>query len=560
LGGSKFLAMTFLPIVGRELRVASRRGSTYWVRCGAALMLIIIGTWFFLMMQPQPPDQISIFLFEILTALAIFHCLLRGVWSTADCLAEEKREGTLGLLFLTDLKGYDVVFGKLAATSLNGFYGLLAAVPLMAVPLLMGGVTPGEFGRMALVAINALFFSLAVGICMSAMSRSVYKSMVIAFLIIFILAGGLPAFAAWYAYYKQAPGLNTDLLLPSPGYSYYLAFDKPFSTGRHEFILSMLVIHGLGWLFLLAACVIAPRSWQDKPAGSQRQRWAHRWRAWSYGDLAERVAYRHRLLRQNAYYWLAARSRLKPMHLWSVLGLVACGWVWGVAKFHRDWLNQGIYVATAVFLNLLLKTWFSLEAGQQMSEDRRHGALELLLSTPLTVRDILRGQLLALRRQFLGPLVVVLATFFVFMVGASSEVMMEDERRDWIFFWCAVMAMLVADLIALYWVGMWQGLTAKNPTRAASKSFTLVLVLPWVAFALASLVIGLFTLNSNNAPGMKFFVGLWFGLGLATDIWFGAWARHKLLTDFRAAAARRYAAGRGFWKRLLGRTTVENPS
>src|SRR5271165_4992133 len=134
--------MTFLPIVARELRVAARRSGTYWVRCGAALALMIIGAWFFLMMPLQAPQQVSMFLFRILTALAIFHCLLRGVWSTADCLAEEKRDGTLGLLFLTDLKGYDVVFGKLAATSLNGFYALLAVVPLMAVPLLLGGVTP----------------------------------------------------------------------------------------------------------------------------------------------------------------------------------------------------------------------------------------------------------------------------------------------------------------------------------------------------------------------------------------------------------------------------------
>ena len=55
-------------------------------------------------------------LFWGLTGSAVFYCLLSGVWFTADCLSEEKREGTLGLLFLTDLKGYDVVFGKLVAT------------------------------------------------------------------------------------------------------------------------------------------------------------------------------------------------------------------------------------------------------------------------------------------------------------------------------------------------------------------------------------------------------------------------------------------------------------
>src|SRR6266699_3061131 len=159
------MKVTFLPIVARELRVASRRRSTYFVRAGAALLVIIAGTWLFLMMHRETaPREMALVLFGTLTGSAVLYCLLSGVRSTADCLSQEKREGTLGLLFLTDLNGLDVVLGKLAATSLNGLYGVLAVVPMLAIPLLMGGVTLGEFGRMALVAVNTLFFSLAVGI------------------------------------------------------------------------------------------------------------------------------------------------------------------------------------------------------------------------------------------------------------------------------------------------------------------------------------------------------------------------------------------------------------
>ena len=64
-------------------------------------------------------------------------------------------------------------------------------------------------------------------------------------------------------------------------------------------------------------------------------------------------------------------------------------------------------------MNLVIKVWFALEAGKQLSEDRKQGALELLLSTPLTVQDILRGQRLALERQFLGPVMVVLMVLFL---------------------------------------------------------------------------------------------------------------------------------------------------
>ena len=105
--------MTFLPIVARELRIASRRRATYWVRSGAAGLILLVGAWFFLMLHREAPRQLAEVLFGVTTGAAVLYCLLSGVRATSDCISQEKREGTLGLLFLTDLRGYDVVLGKL---------------------------------------------------------------------------------------------------------------------------------------------------------------------------------------------------------------------------------------------------------------------------------------------------------------------------------------------------------------------------------------------------------------------------------------------------------------
>src|SRR6266481_4928297 len=444
--------MTFLPIVARELRVASRRRGTYWVRTGAALAVVAAGTFLFLMISDRPSREIAMALFAVLTGIAVFYCLLSGVRSTADCLSVEKREGTLGLLFLTDLKGYDVVLGKLAATSLNGLYGVLAVVPMLAIPLLMGGVTLGEFGRMALVAVNTLFFSLAVGIFSSAISRSAQKAMGLTFFIILLITLCFPLYGSWSVMFGRGRAVETLFMLPSAGFSYFRALETPYQAAKNEFWISLTVIHGLGWLFLLLSAIIAPRTWQDKPAGTQKLRWRERWLLWSYGNLNERVSFRRRLLDQSAFFWLSARARLKPAYVWAVLGLLACGWFWGLARFRRDWLTEPLYLTTGLILNILIKGWFASEAGRQLAEDRLHGSLELLLSTPLTVHDILRGQLLALMRQFLGPLIFVLATFSVFMLATTSEITDAEEHMLWILFWVAGMAMLVVDLVAFYWV------------------------------------------------------------------------------------------------------------
>ncbi len=543
--------MTFLPIVARELRVASRRPGTYWVRGGGALVLIVLGVWYFLLHPGQRAQDIATGLFRGLTASVVLYCVLRGVWSTADCLSEEKREGTLGLLFLTDLRGYDVVLGKLAATSLNGLYAVLGAVPILALLLLMGGVAPGEVARMALVAADSLFFSLAVGICVSALSRSPLKAMATTLLLLLLFTALLPACGAWLCALGRTPQVGREWLLASAGYGYYWALDVPYTIRPEEFWRSLAVIHGLGWVFLLLACVIAPRAWQTRPTGALTLRW----RRWSAGDAEERSAFRKRLLDRGAYFWLAARSRSKPAYVWGVLGLAACGWVWGLAKHHRDWLDQGTCVLTGLLLNFVIKVWFALEAGRQLAEDRKQGALELLLSTPLKVRDILWGQLLALRRQFQWPVLAVLVVFSLFLIAGASDFALQQDPEGqalWALFWAAAMVMLVADLAGLFWLGMWRGLTAHNSIRAVVENLGCILLLPWAGATLAMLAASVIWPNAQNEPIMKFFLGLWFGLGLAADVGFGVWARHKLLGEFRLAATRRYERPPRFWKRLLG--------
>src|SRR5882762_5735957 len=165
--------MTFLPIVARELRVATRRRATYWSRVIAGLGAVGLTIWMVEALGTRvPPEQLGLQLFRAISELAFFFCLFPGVVLTADCLSEEKREGTLGLLFLTDLKGHDVVFGKLAATSVNSIYALVAVVPILALPFFLGGITAGEFWRMTQVLFTTLLFSLAASLFISSISRN----------------------------------------------------------------------------------------------------------------------------------------------------------------------------------------------------------------------------------------------------------------------------------------------------------------------------------------------------------------------------------------------------
>lgn len=550
--------MSFLPIVARELRVAARRRGTYWLRSAAALAVIIAGAWLFLVMQSGPSRDLGKGLLTVLTGSAGLFALFSGLRSTADCLSEEKREGTLGLLFLTDLKGYDVVLGKLAANSLNACYALLAAVPMLGIPLLIGGITAGEVARLALVILNTLFFSLAVGILVSTLSRSAQRASALTLVLLLLPTAAAPALGAMWIAHTRAPSVPELFLLPSPAYSFSLAFAGFYRTRPDQFLYSMLVVHGMGWLCLLAASLIAPHCWQERSAKTFGARWREWWQQWAYGEMAQRLAFRKRLLDTNAFLWLAARIRLRPLSIWAVLALFGCGWLWGLAKFRRDWLNEGVYLTTGLLLNFFIKSAFAAEAARTLAEERRAGTLELLLSTPLSVREILAGQALALQRQFLGPVLAVLCIECVFVRAGLPDLVIDDERGLWVSVWVAGMLMLVTDLAALYWVAMWQGLTAKNAARAASQSLARIGLCPWAGIALVILIGAVSQMNGSPPPDVSwhFFLALWFILGLAADFGFAAYARQKLLTEFRLAAQQRYSPG--FWERLLQRTAPDS--
>ena len=550
--------MTFLPIVARELRVAARRRGTYWSRSVTAMVAIILGLFVYLNCLQEPPAQVGQSLFYTISWLAFIYCLVTGVRSTADCLSEEKREGTLGLLFLTDLKGYDVVGGKLVATSLNAFYGLTAIFPVLAIPLLMGGITNGELWRMSLVLANTFLLSLSMGMFMSSISKSPRKAMAGTFILVLFFSIGLVLCQAWISYIYRSPGLTHVSYLLNPGYALTLVSDLRFKASKDDFWTSVGLIHGFCWLFLVLASLIVPRSWQDHPPGERTAGWRELWHRWSFGDVEGRVAFRRRLLNINAFFWLAARERLKPANVWVALGVLAAIWVWVGKKLGMSWLSDGGYIFAAIIMNTGLKIWVTSQAGRRLTEERKMGSLELLLSTPLGVKDILHGQILALRRQFLWPLMTVLILECVFL-GASlrSKGIDAETRPAFIAWWVAYMMMLVADIPALSAANMWACLTTRHPNRATGLTIARVLAAPVILWTVILMLHAMFQTffrpaGSYSEPSWKFYLGLYFGLGILSDLYFGLRSWWLLQTRFREVAVQRFSEKAPLLRRLFG--------
>ena len=170
--------MTFLPIVTRELMIAARRSSTYNTRCLVAGVVIAVslGAIFAGAAGILPLAASGSNLFYLLAVSGYIFLVGEGSLGTADCLSREKRDGTLGLLFLTSLHGFDVILGKMTATSIRLAYGLFAAIPAPAMAFVIGGIGLGDFFGMILAQLDAMFLAMSIGIFVSSMTVDHRKS------------------------------------------------------------------------------------------------------------------------------------------------------------------------------------------------------------------------------------------------------------------------------------------------------------------------------------------------------------------------------------------------
>jgi hypothetical protein len=388
----------------------------------------------------------------------------------------------------------------------------------------------------------------------SSISKYPRKAFAATLLLLLFFSVGIPLLRLWVPWIYNSPDANFVFQFFEPETAAWYVSDITYVKFARYFWWAFGVIHALCWLFLVLASVIVPRSWKDNPLGVKGSRWRQRWHDWNYGNAAERPAFRQRLLDINAFFWLAARARLKPVHVWLALAVAAGLWTWGALEQGKNWIFEiGVYITTALFLNTMLKLWIASEAGHRLGEDRKIGALELLLSTPLGVPDILRGQFLALRRQFLSPLILVLGIESIFLVAALRYGGMEaDAVPVFVCFWLAGMVLLVADVLTLSVVGMWVGLTARNPNRATGITVARVLILPLVLGFVIMIGANMISYESGSIDmGWKFYLILWFGLGIIADAAFGLSAWRNLQTAFREVATQRFAGAPTLWQRLF---------
>lgn len=504
--------MAIIPVLARELRVEARHASTYWLRVLGVTALLVVALFFGINNGFSP--NLGGKLFARLN-LTLFCCIWILVpLLTADCISRERREGTLGLLFLTPLKPRDIVLAKSLAHGLRAATLCVAVVPVLAIPFLMGGVSWKEAIWSLLVNFASFCWALSAGLLASSRSRQWMRALVTAatwaffFFLLFCFAHGLAAFsvAPWVpSSHELTLGQllwailmgGVALLVDLEGGRSYLA-GSILGRGNAQWLVAAGALPAISLLALTSVILLAARNirrgWQEEPPSARQIWWQRTFCTPVYWQSFFR-RWMRRKLERNPIGWLQQRTWSGRLVTWSWLAILVSFYSFAVAdqRFFR-----GFFGVLQAVMGWLLVGSMALSAAGSFRRERESGVLELLLVAPLSVGQIMGGRLRGLWGQFFLAMALLLAVWLYL-----ATVFGDFETRSWMYF--------ATTYLTLPVIGLYFSLRRANFISALLWTLAVGVFLPLALFPLARLFFFLLAGDPMNLLPDPMPFHFWFG-------------------------------------------------
>lgn len=373
------------------------------------------------------------------------HVLVTAIWLiapvlTADCLSREKRAGTLGLLLLTPLRARDVVAGKAFVQALRAFTIVVAASPVLLVPVLMGGVGWLDAARMLCLQLASLGLALAAGLVASSATTRWVRARLLALCLMlgaagtfFILHVVSVSAVEWLGFVRQRGMMISPLQVLE--HHVWQWFARLGFFGRSQSTFWLPVGGGGGaWAglavaagVLLVAVVLVALAIRFATAGVMRT-----WQGEPPGPRVQRAAHGLTRLRVSPEWWRARRAALlsrSPVE-WRQTA------TWSARMTTAGWLGVTMVLLTVAILNdgyadvgagqwlgrRVLLTGLAFAATASFREEKEHGGFELLLVTPLSPEQLVAGRLRGLFRQFAPSVAVLLLVQVALLLMGGGQI------------------------------------------------------------------------------------------------------------------------------------------
>ena len=493
--------MPLSPAIVRELRVEARRPMNYWLRVlGAAAIIVVAmiahGDAF------RAATRLGPELFGNLNAGLYFGVILGAPLLTADCLSRERREGTLGLLFLTPLTPTGIVAAKSVVHALRALSLTAAALPVICLAFLFGGAGWKEALLALMLNSAALLLALSAGLLASSIATQAKWANAAAAVLsaLFMLIGFAVYEILITLLYTIRFKPNVAIHLEGLWEAYLsMPFVATGADGAWSNITGGMDSARLwAWMLttflfaLIAAGVFAAvvRSAARRLRAGvdpQMSRVADSaWRSALAVPFMLREELRNasrRQLSRNPIGWLHSRTTGARLTKWLWALGAACG---GSYMYHAR-------IGGVVNLSLAMGAGMAFAAAGSFHRERDLGVMELILVSPLSVAQIVWGRMRGLWMQFLPAIVAVAAVKSTYALRYFQ-------------FEFTILLYMAGIYLAMAPIGLYFSLAAKNIVTAWIQTIFLALGAPFIVAGLFELAVNLIaywiTGDMNRRPGV----------------------------------------------------------
>jgi ABC-type transport system involved in multi-copper enzyme maturation permease subunit len=508
------------PAFAREAWAAPRRPRHYIARTAYVVaLLVLMWTLWMVLAGTQEVRNISdlarfgMILFQLLAPLQLAVVVFFSALSTASAVAHEKDRRTLVLLLMTRLNNCELVLGKLLGSLLHVFTLFLAGLPVFAMVLVFGGVSPEQaFSAMA-VTLAAALAAGSLGSTIALWRERTFQTLAMTAL---VLAGWIGAWEAVRsgAFGSQWLGISTETWAVwfSP-WRAVLEASRPHARIAEGSVATFLAVSVGLTVLLNAVAVWRVRTWNSVSEGARRVVAEETPETAAHKPEPKRAPKLRRVWNMPVIWreistWAYGRKVVLVRLVYALGFALALSALWYQHEMGRG-ITLGGAALVLVPLIVLSLTLINAQAVTAVTAERDLGALDLLLVTDITPKEFVFGKvggvLYNTKEMVLLPLV---PCFYLWQVRAIGT---ED-------LWFLIGGLVVMQIFVVV-LGLHVGMSYINSRTAIAISLGTVFFLTLgIATCMRIMVAFGGSFQVQLAPFFAFVLGGGIGLFVALGI------------------------------------------
>lgn len=188
--------MRLNPIVKKDVKVQARSMKICWGVFAYELILALV--FFFAMViirqnSTYSTNNVYSAMVWLYPTLAVTQLVILGIVVpvlTAGSISGEKERQTFDIMLTTSMTPFSIILGKVTTAVVQSMFFVVASMPVMALPFIIGGMSWGYLFWFLAIALLVSFFAASIGILCSSFCRKSIGAVIMSYVVYLVFFVG----------------------------------------------------------------------------------------------------------------------------------------------------------------------------------------------------------------------------------------------------------------------------------------------------------------------------------------------------------------------------------